>query len=82
MEFSAGMFIRGTHDITTGGIRRDRAEEEIELEHRPGDLRCPHGGSEEKMAVQGCPDTSNDQVFIPPPGWVIAQRLPPEGLVV
>ena len=76
------MFIRGTPNTTTGGIRRNRAEEKIELEHWPGDLRCPHGGSEEKMALQGYPDTSSDQAFIPPPGWVIAQKLPPEGLVV
>lgn len=71
------MFIRGTPNITTGGIRRDRAEEKIELEHRPGDLRCPHGGSEEKMALQGYPDTSIGQAFLPSPGWVIAQKLPP-----
>ena len=31
------------------------------------------------MTFQGCPDTFNDQAFIPPPGWIIALRLPPQG---
>ena len=33
------MFIRGAPNISAGGIRRDRAEAKIKLEHWPGDLR-------------------------------------------
>jgi len=34
-----------------------------------------------KVALQGYPDMSSGQVFIPLPGWDIAQKLPPEDLV-
>ena len=30
------------------------------------------------MALQGCPDMSTGQDFMPPPGWVIAHRLLPQ----
>ena len=31
------------------------------------------------MALQGCPDASNDQAFIPLPGWMICTQAAPRG---
>ena len=65
IEFSAGMFIRvalGVNTVESGGKKRDRAEGKIKLDHWLDDLSLSHGASGVKMALQGCPDTSNGQV--------------------